>query len=649
MHIKKLVFTGLLLSSLLSASYSQKSPLKFGDIAIEDLQMISYENDTSAAAVILLDYGYAYVTFNPGISFLTYERHVRIKILKKEGFKWADAAIQLYHSGSSKETTSKIRAVTYNYENGKVVESKLGNDGIFTEKFNRNNNLQKFTLPNVKEGSIIEYSYSVRSDFIANFPNWQFQYSIPVKHSEYWAAIPDFFVMEKYMQGYLSAQYKVVDKPKGNYNDKLHHWIVRDAPAFKAEPYMTSEKDYISKINFALAYINIPGQPNKEIMGSWKKLNDDLLEAETFGAVISKSNYLQKTVDGLVTDITDPMEKASVIYDYVRRNILWDGQNDFLADSPKDILDKKKGTTGDINITLAAMLKKAGLDIDMVLISTRDHGFVRKAYPMTKQFNYVVCLARIDGQNYFLDATERQIPIGILPERCLNGQGLVISRSHHGWIDLETKMKSRTTVQADLAMDKSGELSGNITYLRDGYDAANMRRVYYAKGEQDYVKDSFTNRVNWSIANSSFENIELIGQTVNETHELSIIDHAIVAGNMIYISPFITDRIERNPFNLEKREYPVDYGSLRERIYTVNLTIPEGYEIDELPQTKIFALPGNAAKYTYSVNVNGNKVNITSILQINKSIFLQDEYSRLRDFYGQVVAKQAEQIVLKNK
>lgn len=95
--------------------------------------------------------------------------------------------------------------------------------------------------------------------------------------------------------------------------------------------------------------------------------------------------------------------------------------------------------------------------------------------------------------------------------------------------------------------------------------------------------------------------------------------------------------------------YPVDYGSLKERIYMCKIAIPEGYVIDEMPPNKVISLPGGAAKYTYSVTQVGNKISILSNFQINRNIFIQTDYPNLREFYNQVVAKQAEQIVLKKK
>lgn len=645
--MKKLIIFWLALSFSAAA---QKSPIKFGDIPMEDMELTSYPLDESAPAVILADYGEASVRLSSVHVALVFERHVRIKILKKEGLSWADAAIPLYHSGSAEERVIGLKAATYNLEGGEIVETKMAKDGIFKEKFNRNINLQKFTLPNVKEGSVIEYSYNVSSEFLANYPNWQFQYPIPVRHSEYWAIIPEFFQMEKYMQGYLPAtSYEVTSRSTSNYKEDLHHWTMKDAPAFKPEPYMTNERDYMSKINFALAYISFPGQPVREVMGTWDKLAKDLMESESFGRAISGSGFLKKKVEEVVASETDPQKKMEKIYNYVRRELEWTGENDFVADHLKDVFEKRKGTAGDINIALASMLEKAGFIVDMVLLSTRDHGFIRTQYPMSRQFNYVICAPVLEGRQVFLDATDRYIPMGVLPERCLNGQGLIVSNSTRGWINLETKTKERTVTAVELNLNESAELSGQMVVSRDGYDAARQRKEFYSQGEEAYVKSSFSDHPGWEVSHSSFDGANEIDKSFKENHELKISDHIMQAGDVMYINPFITEQIEENPFKLEKREFPVDYGCAKEKIYSVKLTIPDGYEIDELPESKMMALPGSAARYLYNATRAGNTINITSAFSVNRNIFTQEEYPNLREFYNLVVAKQAEQIVLKKK
>jgi hypothetical protein len=628
------------------ALQAQKPPIKFGDVSMEDLKMTRYDNDSSAAAVILADYGEARIDIN--LEKLIFERHTRIKILKKDGAEWANVSIPLYHNGSSKEKVSGLKAITYNLENGKVTETKMSNAGVFEEKFNKQIDHQKFTLPNVKEGSVIEYTYKVYSDFFIHYPNWQFQEEIPTIWSEYRAAIPEFFIYQKYMQGYvILATVEEKDLTHPGYREKVHRWIAKDVPAFKEEPYMTSIDDYISKMNFALSHINLPGR-TQEIMGSWEKMNAVYLKSENFGELIDGSGFLKKTVEEVTSGVNEPKEKLEKIYNYVKTNVEWNEVKDVTSDNAtlRKIFETKKGTSADINLLLTSMLRKAGLEVDPVLVSTRDHGFVRVTYPMESQFNYVICAVRMDDKTMLLDATEKLLPMNILPERCLNGQGLVISKKYFGWINLESLVKSKTVINTDIALDAEGKLKGKIQIIRDGYDAHRMRKNYVSKGQEEYIKEMVSSK-SWELVKSDFQSVEKLQEQVKEIHEVVVNEHTMVAGDVIYLNPLLTYRTEQNPFRLESREYPVDFGSMVEKVYLCRLTLPEGYDVEELPESKVMMLPGNAARFLYNVSKIGNTISVTSNLSINKSIFVQQEYPNLREFYNQMVAKQAENIVLK--
>ncbi len=669
----------LMLSSSLfiGIAQAQKPPIKFGDISIEDLKMTRFEKDSSASAVVLADYGESAIEYDQseGQFVLRFERTQRIKILTKDGLEYANFTIPLYHSGSSNEKISGLKAVTYNLENGKVVETKMKNDGVFNEKFDNNIDFTKVTLPNVKEGSIVEITYKVASDFLFNFQDWEFQRTIPVVLSEYRARIPEYFNYDKYMQGYIAltvseqnivpASINIMSKERSSSsrgpvqttfsNDKIDYkenrfrWVAQSVPAFKAEPYITSSNDYMSKMNFELAYTQFPNQAMKRYMGSWDDINKLFSESEDFGMVVTGNGFLKKIVEEITAGITEPEQKISAIVNYVKQNVLWDGKNrKYLSQPLRKILDEKKGSSADINLLLASMLDKAGIEGFPVLLSTRDHGFVRETTPISSQFNYVICLVSIGDKSFLLDATEKLLPVGMLPERCLNGNGFAVSKNGFKWVSLQSKTKSRIFVNADLTLDASTDLAGKLQIDRSGYDALASRKKYFSKDESEYVKD-FVGSRSWEINKSEFENSKEIHQPIKEKYELVVNEHITTAGNTLYLNPLLLHRIDANPFKLESREYPVDYSSPFERVFMCRITLSDEFQVDELPQAKVLALPENAGRYTYSVTQVGNVLNIVSYFQINKSIFTQTEYPNLREFYNQVVAKQAEQIVIKKK
>ncbi len=672
--MKSLLFR-LMLCLFAHYAQAQKPQIKFGEIPMEDLKMTIYDRDSSASAVILADLGESKIIYSQNTGFvLIFERTTRIKFLRKDGFEWATFTVPLYHDGGDDEKFSGLKAVTYNLENNKIVETKLKNDAIFKEKFNANVDLMKITLPNVREGSIVEISYRVNSDFLFNFQDWEFQSTIPVRWSEYRASIPEFYNYDKYMQGYIgldvnenkevptSITLTSKERPGGwaggateFYQDKIDfkesrfRWAAHNVPAFKAEPFITTSKDYISKINFELAYIKFPDQPIKPIMGSWEEINKKYSESENFGKEVTGNGFLKKTVEELTAGLTTSQEKLSAIHNFVKQSISWDGTSARAIDvSLKKVLEDKKGNAAEINLLLASMLEKVGLVVYPVLISTRDHGFIRETIAVTTQFNYVLCLAEIDGKQILLDATDKLLPTGILPERCLNGNGFVISKQGYRWVKLTSPLKTKSFFSAELTFDPNGEIKGKVSLDKSGYSAYQSRKKYFSKAENEYIKD-FASERSWEISKSEFKNAKELNEPFKEVHDVVINDHATSSGEMIYLNPFISMQEMENPFKLAKREYPVDFGSPIERIYVTKIALPKGYAIEELPKSQIFMLPGNSAKYAFNAVMVGDVINITSNLQINKSLFLQDEYPDLREFYNRVVAKQAEQIVLKKK
>src|SRR5664279_2366199 len=123
MNCKLLLTIGIfLISSLLSirliAQDTQEAPkIKFEKVSEEELSMKTYPNDTTAEAVILYDSGGSYIHYEGEKGFkLTYERFVRIKILKQSGVEWGNFNIALYSDGPTREEMMNPKGTTFNLE-----------------------------------------------------------------------------------------------------------------------------------------------------------------------------------------------------------------------------------------------------------------------------------------------------------------------------------------------------------------------------------------------------------------------------------------------------------------------------------------------------------------------------------------------------
>jgi len=502
----------------------------------------------------------------------------------------------------------------------------LQDDAIFKSKDNKYFDEVRFTLPNVKAGSVLEYSYVISSDGVRGF---QFQHDIPTAWSEYTLEIPKTVSYRKFIKGTL----KPTKHEEFNGGEK---WVFANVPAFKPEPYMPSEDEYISQIDFSFS------------KSSWFGISAMLLDDFNFGKTVTGFPFLQKKTDELIAGIKDSKEKIRVITNYVKESLEWDGTLDIYAEDLKTVFKDRKGNAADINLALASMLNKAGVPVDMVLISTRGNGFVNQDMAELSQFNYTICVAYIDTVGILLDATEKYLPWNVLPTRCLNGRGYIVSSENFGFPFINSEAKRKSTVRADLVLNDTGELTGKLTYTRDGYAAHEMRKSLNTKGKEIYLKD-FLGLNEYRVSNSEFKDIENVEKVATEVHDVVVDGHGTVAGDMIYINPFITSQTEENPFKTEKRDFPLDFVTPTEQLYMCNLVIPPGYVVDELPESKLMLLPDKAGKFFYQVTQQGNKLVIASSIQINQRVFTQDQYPNLRELYSRVVAKQSEQIVLKKK
>jgi hypothetical protein len=630
---------GIFIMALLAIPFvmhAQTRPSKFGEVPIEEMNLKRCPSDTAAGAMILFDKGECTLDINLRVTF---KRHTRIKFFSQSAIDtWANRTIYL---DKGEESLSKLKAVTYNLENGKMVTSELNDESVFKTKFDKWTNQVKFTLPNAKEGSVIEYSYTI-STSAGLLPGWQFQYTIPNAWSEYQVYIPKTFEFTKDVRGFLTiTEHNVREDGSGE------KFIIKNVPAFKDEPYTLNSEDYISRINFYLKEVFVPGQPIIKFNSAWPSIVKNLLEQSDFGGQIRGSNFLKQTVEE-ITAGQDDQKKVETIYSYVKTNVAWNKIQDAIPDRPfKKVLEEKKGSSSEINLLLVSMMQKCGLNADPLLLSTRAHGMIRPFRPRFNQFNYVICMVKLGDKKLLIDATDVDLPMKALPERCLNGEGLVVSEKEIEWVPL-VSVRSKRTYSATFSVSEEGEIGGDLSISTDGISAREVRSSFKELGQEKYVKEFLSGKP-WEVTKNNFENIDNPSLLVKENYSLTVKDHAQATGSVIYLNPYLCAQMTDNIFKSETRLYPVDFSTPFEQIYMAKISLPDNYSLDEAPKPRAIALPNNNGRFFYSVTQNGSVINFVSQLIVNKSVFLAEEYPQLKEFYNQIISKQAEQIVFKKK
>ena len=117
--------------------------------------------------------------------------------------------------------------------------------------------------------------------------------------------------------------------------------------------------------------------------------------------------------------------------------------------------------------------------------------------------------------------------------------------------------------------------------------------------------------------------------------------------DIVYFNPMFNETWKNNPFAAEKRIYPVEMPHKMDELYTLNMEVPKGYKVDELPKSVRVKLNENEGMFEYLVVNSNGTIQLRSRLVLYKANFTPDDYETLRDFFSQAVKKQAEQIVFK--
>jgi hypothetical protein len=672
------------LAALLLGAFSvhaQTEPIKYGKPDPKDFTAAPFVGDSTASAVVLCDYGTTSFQYNDnGFQLLT-ERVTRIKILKKAGYDVATVRVPLYHREANAEKMGSLRGTTYNLVNGQVVKTKLETSAAFMEDVTPNLRMRKFTLPDVREGSVIEYAYSVTSDFLFNLQDWTFQWEIPVRWSEYRVGIPEYFDYKMLMQGYHPLAVRTqTNNPvqftvhtAGGFSGSgmgttreaassdvvtarltSYCWAMKDVPAFREEPYMTTSGDYVDRIDFELAGERYPGQGYRNVAGTWAKIDMDLLNDESFGQQLDRGNFLKDQMRALALLHADPTARAAAVREIVMASVRYDGTNRYYSEgSLRKAYDAHRGTSADVNLLLIAALRDAGLTTNPVLLSTRSHGRPNETMPLLSKFNYVVAhVALADGKELLVDATEPLLPCGVLPERCLNQTGRLVMKntSESRWVNLAPSQRRIHYQQVNLAMDAQGGLSGKVHEEHGGYAGVEARKELTRLGEKKYLAELTRPHSGWTVPKFTVAERENVAKPLAVNYEFAQAAEDNATAGTFYLSPLQHFSSEQNPFRHDDRLFPVDFGAAQEETTVVMLTLPEGYELAEMPKPAVVDLPNGGGRFIYSVAASTpGLVQLTSRLNLRKTVYMAEEYTSLREFYRLMLAKQAEKLVIKKK
>ena len=630
--------------SLSSTMYfsQEHTYLKMPKYSIEDLKKPKSLIDENAGVEVL--YRSIHYRVDPSTGYLIKKIASRVKIYNKDkAEEWLDIEIPLYESGvNASDNLYSFKGYVYNLEGDKVSETKVDKSSKFRSKENKNYAIVKYAFPNIKDGSVLEYQYEVRSPYAYEVPLTFIELNAPSVYTEYVLDAPNTINYMVDFTGGLMPKYRyVADEVMYNADSRTYRFGYDNIPAFKKEKFVKNNNNFRTKVRAEVEstfFNNIP----KSYAVSWSNIGEKLLNQDDFGGQYKREKNLGITIPQEITSQNNAKDKADLIFNFVKNNYNWNQNYGYSTENGiRNTIKNKTGNVADINLLLVSLLRSQGLKAYPIILSTVDNGKFNTTFPNVGNFNYVIAAAEVGNQIYIYDATSKQSKEGVLPYRVWNDNALLLRDDSTNLIELSNnKMSvSRNTIKAKINAD--GTVIGEYEDIDEGLFALQAKEDFDENPEK-YKK---TYKENYSV---DFTDITTaVNKDDNFEAKMKFSSREMIdnVGKKTIINPLLFLRQNKNDFDqVEERKYDIDFVSPITKIKTVEIEIPEGYEVGDLPKSKKIVTEDKEVSYSYVIEKEGNKIKVTSQYVISNASYPKEYYPAFKQIW-KVISDNENQVI----
>ncbi|MDX1618692.1 MAG: DUF3857 domain-containing protein [Balneolaceae bacterium] len=612
---------------------------EFGSIPDSLFEMRAYGPDPSAP--------YIYAFKEVEISFEEEDKsivalldyHVRIKVFDGEAKEASVIAIPYYFQNGI-EAIGEIRGYTYQPD-GSRAPLRPGN--IRTINLNARYNVKEFTMPEVQDGSVIEYAYRVKRRYIEELPDFHLSHQAPtavvkatIRYPRYlrYDVVPvDFSGRVRHVEQRIdtSSVPKVFSIPQPE-PLVVDHWIARNVPAVKEEAFISSIDDYRGKLKFQLKEFGIPRQ---RLENSWELVVARIRREQDPWSVIDRHERARRLGEEVARTAGTLEQAQDSIFRYLNDAVRFsEARGSFSTTEDDSVLVGKPVSQPAINQTLVAMLEGAGINAWPLLISSRPYGRINRTFPSYFQFNGQIVYSEIGGTGYFMDASYSHSYPGLLPVESYNETGLVLKKNSYEWIEIRPS-NSIFSIRIDVAgsLNRDGDLQGHISASHYGYPAQLIREKSSGGGDaESIVREAlFDGYTGIRLVNSAILNLEQYGDTVKLDSDFRIENYATSFTDALEYRPMVVGYLMSNPFGDGRRDLPVTLDAPEKLDLYYSIELPDGFTLGEGSQNRAINLPGASLQEEY--RSGRQSVRYEFHIDIDRKQFEPELYPQLLDLY----------------
>jgi len=640
----RLLFSVALLAVFIAPAQAQKEDWQ--PITQHDLEMKQVPDNPGADAVQL--YYADFINDQEQTEFF----YVRIKVLNEKGKSHADVELVIPPEGS----ISGLKARTIQPD-GRITEF-TGKPFQKTVIKTRGVKVlaKAFTMPEVNVGSIIEYKYKIQWPGIITDNYWTIQHALyTVKES--FRMKPYSGGLEGFENGYqVAALYSHMPKNiKPVQKSGGYELDVENMPAFESEGYMPPEEDLKPQMRFF--YISTGSStPDKFWQDAGRKWND---EAEHF---IGNHKEISQAAAQAIGNETDPEQKLRKLYARAQqvRNLSYERERTDQEQKKEkiksnqnagDVLARGFGDRDDITRLFVALARSAGFDASIVRVSDRKNKFFDKGLLSRRQLDSEIAVVNQGGKDIYLDPGTKFCPYGYLRWIRTSTQGIKLDKKGGVFVIAPAAPYDKAMIRrnAEMALDRGGNLTGTITVKFEGGDALEHRLDELDTDEAGKKKDLEDELQGWLPTGAIIKMTKAEGWAASDDPLTAVFSvempgYASAAGKRFLVPAYLFQARQLDAFKHVDRKFPVYFPYAFGEVDRVNIKLPEGYTLENVPQSQTARL--GYAGYQNLTQFDGKQLVTQRILQVNGIFFKLEVYPEVKDFFGKVQAGDEQQAVL---
>ncbi|MGZ5284208.1 MAG: transglutaminase domain-containing protein [Kaistella sp.] len=641
--MKKILFA--LAVGLSGFAYSQHKFLEIPKLSEEDLKSEKSAKFGDVPAEVLYRSTHFRIDYDGNL----YQNVVsRVKIYNKDNASdYLGQEIGVYDDNrGSRETLSNLKANTYNFENGKTVTTKISKDEKFKSKEDKNYNITKFAFANVKNGSVVEYSYTLLTPFLSSTPRVLIEEEIPARYVEYVLDSPKPLGYTINYKGDLSPTHRVIEEKQMYGNAyQTYRFAYENVPAYKEEKYVMNNNNYKTGIKAELNSTLI-NDVFKSYATNWEDIRQRLYQHEDFGLQLDKDGLVKNLLPSEIKDLPT-LQKADAVLKFVQKNYTWNKQDEVFTDKGiRNLISTKVGNTAEINLMLTMLLRSVGINADPVVLSTVNRGFLLAYNPSISQLNYVVASFLDKDKIYLLDGAYKHSEMNMIAPKALNYYGLIMGKKDVKQINIFYPEVSKTLLTVDAKLNPDGTIDGHFTD-RDTKLYAMVVNERYVEDKEKFVQ-SYKNEYKFALSNMKHnlhENNDF--ETMFDFSSDTFVD---AIGSKLVFNPLLFLYAQNHDFKQDTpRKAPLEFYSPSDRVKKVTITLPDNYVFENVPKSKKFRTQDNALQYTYQVTQTGNKLTVETTTQIDDSVFPKEYYPAFTQIYDNITQQEAQVVTAVKK